>query len=156
MTQVKRGLRAVLLEGPFAQTLAAVNAEHADGLVVPALRTVKRAELKQLAETPAIELVGVRTTPTSSDGFECEHVVAVRVFVAGDDEEYITDVVERYLTAIDRVFNSAPGDEARLWPWLPGVVSTGEQDYDPVMQGKDLEPTLVKVGAIEVLVRASR
>lgn len=156
MTQCKRGIRAVLLDGPFSQVLADLNREMADGLVVPALRVVKRAELKQITDMPAAELVGVRTLPTSQDGFEREHLVAMRFFVTGDDEELLTDLVERYVEAADRTFNLRPGDEARLWPWLPGVVSTGQHDYDPVMQHKDLDETLVKVGSIEVFVRTNQ
>lgn len=155
MTQIKRGLAVALMSAAFLATLDELAAEFADGLVVPPLRSVKRAELKQVTDLPAAEIQGVRSIPLGDGPWTSsyEHITAVRFFVSGDDEERITEVVERYVLASRRFFSQAPGDEMRLAAWLPGSTVAGLEDYDPIMQLKDPEPTLVKVGLIELHTR---
>lgn len=153
-TLAKRGIKALLLEGPFAEALATVTALHGDGLDMPPLRAVATAELRTLtAELPAAEILLINSVPTSPGGSIYEHTLAVRFYVGGDDEQVITDQAERYVLACRHLFGFLPGREALVFPFVGGTVTPGTEDYDPTVQRKQAEASLVKVGAIELTVR---
>lgn len=157
VTQIKRGLQALLLGEVFGDALTELQIAFADGLPVVPLKSVSRAERKTLpAEMPYAEILAVQSVPLGAGALSSqsrEHVIAIRFYVAGDDEELITDHVERYVLAARRMLSLDPGDEMRLFPFLGGTADPGDEDYDPIVGVKDTEATLVKAGTLELVVR---
>jgi hypothetical protein len=151
---IKQAIKAHLLDGAFDAALSFVNGELGDGLETPPLRSVKTAELKVLAaELPAAEVLLVQSRPVSPDSPVYDHIIAIRFYVGGDNEETITAQCERYVLGARQLYNFQPGREAAIFPFAAGTVSVGTEDYDPTARLKAAEATLVKVGSIELIVR---
>jgi hypothetical protein len=155
VTAIKRGVKTLLEGQDFRDVLTELAAEAGDGLDVQPLRRVSRAERKILpAEMPYAEILAVRSIRTSDSAWSPArtHLLAIRFAVAGDDEETITDHVERYVLAARRLFSTDPGDEMRLFPYLGGSAQPEDEDYDPIAKWAGAEATLVKMGTIELVV----
>ncbi len=154
ITLVKRGLQTLLLGQAFRDAIEALATALGDGLTLPALRACTTAEKAALGELPMAELLGVQSDPTDDGAWSQSraHIIAVRFYVGGSDEEAITEQTERYVLAARRMLSVDPGDEARLYPYVGGVVIPGREDYDPIVRTKSGDGTFVKVGTLELQV----
>lgn len=155
ITTCKRGIRALLEGEAFLQALAQVASEFADALPLPALATVTTSEKKTLGTLPLAEVHGLTSVRLGDAQWSRSrlHTIAIRFYVGGDDEEDITAQAERYVLAVRRMFEDEPDRQARLFPFVGGTVDVDTDDYDPIRQRQNAEPTLVKCATVVLLVR---
>lgn len=120
-----------------AAKIAAVEARYADGIELADFRRVSVAELAEVADYPALFVLGIRNQMSRGGGFvRVEQELEIAVLVLDQDEETLRRKVYRYGLALVELMI-----EAEVTADFPfGIEQTMALDFTPIYKPSAADP----------------